>query len=142
MPKYGIPDSGIPYFYAGARAAYYEQILSSYNSVGAYMVPGSCVSQNTAAMVLAKNLFCKPYEIGVRSQYDTLVGGFTGKDRKAYMLGNYTDPIRKCTGTVTLVGNGVTELRLYKDGKESLLTAENGFFTVTLEPGGCAFAVW
>lgn len=127
---------------AGDRAAYYEQILSSYNSVGAYMVPGSCVSHNTAAMVLAKNLFCKPYEIGVRSQYDTLVGCFTGKDRKAYMLVNYTDPIRKCTGTVTLVGNGVTELRLYKDGKESLLTAENGLFTVTLEPGGCAFVVW
>lgn len=127
---------------ASDRAARMEPILSQYDSIGAYMVPGSVYSFNTAAMVLAKDLFCAPYEIGVQGQYDTLVGCFTGDSEKAYMLVNYTDPIRKCTSTVTLTGNGVTELKLYKDGKELLLKAEDGIFTVTLEPGSSAFVVW
>ena len=106
------------------------------------MVPGNVYSHNTAAMVMARDLFCKPYEIAVQGQYDTLVGCFTGENEKGYMLVNYTDPIRKCTSTVTLNGNGITKLKLYKDGNESILTAENGMFTVTLEPGNCAFVVW
>lgn len=127
---------------ASDRGAKMEPILSQYDSIGGYMVPGSLYSHNTAAMVLARDLFCKPYEVSVQGQYDTLVGCFTGVNEKAYMLVNYTDPIRKCTSTVTLEGNGVTELKLFKDGKELHLKAENGIFTVTLEPGNCAFVVW
>ncbi|MBO5078886.1 MAG: hypothetical protein J6B67_04295 [Oscillospiraceae bacterium] len=127
---------------AGDRAAFYEPILSGFQSRGGYMVPGSQLSHNTAAMVMAKDLFCEPYEIRVRSQYDTLVGCLTADGCKAYMLVNYTDPIRQCTGKVTLEGGGVTQLRLYKDGREEVLTAEDGVFTVTLEPGNCAFVVW
>lgn len=127
---------------AGDRAAYLEPILSQYESIGGYMVPGSKYSFNTAAMVMAKDLFCKPYEIGVEGEYDTLVGCFTGKNEKGYMLVNYTDPIRKCTSTVTLNGNGITNLKLYQDGSESVLTAENGIFTVTLKHGNSAFVVW
>lgn len=127
---------------ASDRAAKMEPILSGYDSIGGYMVPGSVYSFNTAAMVMARDLFCKPYEVGVQGQYDTLVGCFTGKNEKGYMLVNYTDPIRQCTSTVTLNGNGVTQLKLYKDGNEAVLTAENGIFTVTLEPGNCAFIVW
>ena len=127
---------------AGDRAAFYEPILSGFQSRGGYMVPGSQLSHNTAAMVMAKDLFCEPHEIRVRSQYDTLVGCFTADGCKAYMLVNYTDPIRQCTGKVTLEGGGVTQLRLYKDGREEVLTAEDGVFTVTLEPGNCAFVVW
>lgn len=127
---------------AGDRAAFYEPILSGFQSQGGYMVPGSQLSHNTAAMVMAKDLFCEPHEIRVRSQYDTLVGCLTADGCKAYMLVNYTDPIRQCTGKVTLEGGGVTQLRLYKDGREEVLTAEDGVFTVTLEPGNCAFVVW
>lgn len=126
---------------AGDRAAYYEPILSGYDSIGAYMVPGSLYSYNTAAMVLARDLFCQPYEIAVQGEYDTLVGCFAGENEKAYMLVNYTDPIRKCTSTVTLTGS-VKQLRLYKDGAEHILTAENGCYTLTLEPGNGAFVVW
>jgi hypothetical protein len=106
------------------------------------MVPGSLYSYNTAAMVMAKNLFCKPYEIGVQSEYDTLVGCFTGENEKGYMLVNYTDPIRKCNSTVTLSADGIPAVKLYKDGKETVLQAENGEFTITLEYGNCAFIVW
>lgn len=126
---------------AGDRAAYYEPILSGYDSVGAYMVPGSLYSHNTAAMVMARELFCQPYELNVAGEYDTLVGCFTGKNEKAYMLVNYSDPIRKCTSTVTLTG-AVKPLRLYQNGIERVLTAEDGCCTVTLEPGGSAFLVW
>ena len=126
---------------ASDRAAFFEPMLSQYESVGAYMVPGSLCSHNTAAMVMVKNLFCKPYEIGVQGEYDTLVGCFTRGTEKAYMLVNYTDPIRNCTNTVTLHG-GITELKLYKDGKESILKANDGCVTVTIEPGNCAFVVW
>ena len=127
---------------AGDRVAYFEPIISQYDSVGGYMVPGSLYSYNTAAMVMAKDLFCKPFDIGVESQYDTLVGCLTRGSEKAYMLVNYTDPIRKATSQVKLQGNGVQQLRLYKDGKETMLQAENGRFTVTLEPGNAALVIW
>ena len=127
---------------AGDRVAYFEPIISQYDSVGGYMVPGSLHSYNTAAMVMAKDLFCKPFDIGVESQYDTLVGCLTRGSEKAYMLVNYTDPVRKATSQVTLQGNGVQQLRLYKDGKETMLQAENGRFTVTLEPGNAALVIW
>lgn len=127
---------------AGDRAAYFEPILSRYDCLGGYMVPGSRYSYNTAAMVLAKELFCKPYEIGVQAEYDTLVGCFTGKNEKGYMLVNYTDPIRKCNSTVTLSADGIPAVKLYKDGKETVLQAENGEFTITLEYGNGAFIVW
>lgn len=127
---------------AGDRVAYFEPIISQYDSVGGYMVPGSLYSYNTAAMVMAKDLFCKPFDIGVESQYDTLVGCLTRGSEKAYMLVNYTDPVRKATSQVTLQGNGVQQLRLYKDGKETMLQAENGRFAVTLEPGNAALVIW
>ena len=127
---------------AGDRVAYFEPIISQYDSIGGYMVPGSLYSYNTAAMVMAKDLFCKPFDIGVESQYDTLVGCLTRGSEKAYMLVNYTDPIRKATSQVTLQGNGVQQLRLYKDGKETMLQAENDRFTVTLEPGNAALVIW
>lgn len=127
---------------AGDRVAYFEPIISQYDSVGGYMVPGSLYSYNTAAMVMAKDLFCKPFDVGVESQYDTLVGCLTRGSEKAYMLVNYTDPVRKATSQVTLHGNGVQQLRLYKDGKETMLQAENGRFTVTLEPGNAALVIW
>lgn len=127
---------------AGDRVAYFEPIISQYDSVGGYMVPGSLYSYNTAAMVMAKDLFCKPFDVGVESQYDTLVGCLTRGSEKAYMLVNYTDPIRKATSQVILQGNGVQQLRLYKDGKETMLQAENGRFTVTLEPGNAALVIW
>ncbi len=125
---------------AGDRVAYFEPILSRYHSLGGYMVPGSLYSFNTAAMVMAKNLFCEPFEMEVQGEYDTLVGCFTGENEKGYMLVNYTDPIRKCTGTVTL--NGISEVKLYKDGKETVLQADNGKITITLEYGNSAFVVW
>ena len=127
---------------AGDRVAYYEPILSLYDSIGGYMVPGSVYSCNTAAMVMAKDLFCKPYEIAVEGEYDTLVGCLTRGSEKAYMLVNYTDPIRKCTSRITLAGNGVQELKLYQDGQESCLKAENGKFDITLAPGSAAFVTW
>lgn len=127
---------------AGDCVAYFEPIISQYDSVGGYMVPGSLYSYNTAAMVMVKDLFCKPFDIGVESQYDTLVGCLTRGSEKAYMLVNYTDPVRKATSQVTLQGNGVQQLRLYKDGKETMLQAENGRFTVTLEPGNAALVIW
>ena len=127
---------------AGDRAAYFEPILSGYDSLGGYMVPGSLYSYNTAAMVLAKELFCQPFEIAVEGQYDTLVGCFTRGSEKAYMLVNYTDPIRKSTSRITLAGNGVQEVKLYQDGQESCLKAENGKFDITLAPGSAAFVTW
>ena len=127
---------------ASDRGAYMEPVLSGYDSVGAFMVPGQKYSFNTAAMVLAKNLFCQPYEIGVESEYDTLVGCFAGENEKGYMLVNYTDPIRKCSSTVTLTGNGITAVKLHKDGKETVLQSNNGEFTITLEYGNCAFVTW
>jgi hypothetical protein len=105
------------------------------------MVPGSLYSHNTAAMVMAKDLFCQPYEISVQGEYDTLVGCLTCGEEKAYMLVNYTDPIRNCISTVTISGD-ITELKLYKDGKESILKANDGSVTITIEPGNCAFVIW
>lgn len=127
---------------ASDRAAYMEPILSQYDSIGGYMVPGSLYSFNTAAMVMAKDLFCQPYEIGVQGEYDTLVGCFAGKTEKGCLLVNYTDPIRRCSSTVTLTTNGIPAVKLYKDGKETVLQAENGEITVTLAPGSCAFVIW
>lgn len=126
---------------ASDRAAFFEPVLSQYESVGAYVVPGALRSYNTAAIILARDLFCRPYEIRVQGDYDTLVGCFTRGAEKAYLLVNYTDPVRGRANTVTLHCNG-TELKLYKDGRESVLKANGGVATVTLEPGNCAFVVW
>ena len=126
---------------ASDRAAFFEPVLSQYESLGAYMVPGNRYSDNTAAMITARDLFCKPYAIGVQGECDTLVGCLKRGGEKAYMLVNYTDPTRNRTNTVTLSGI-TTELTLYKDGKRSALKAEDGSVTITLEPGNCAFVVW
>ncbi len=126
---------------ASDRAAFFEPVLMQYESIGAYVVPGKLYSYNIAAMVQAKELFCKPYEIGVQGEYDTLVGCFACGMRKAYMLVNYTDPVRKRTNTVTLHGCAA-EVMLYKDGKRSVLKTNNGVATITIEPGNCAFVVW
>lgn len=125
---------------AGDRAACLEPVLSQYESIGGFMVPGDHYSFNTAAMVMARDLFCKPYEVSVQGQYDTLVGCFTGEKEKGYMLVNYTDPIRKCTNTVTLHTGSVQNLRIYHNGKETM--PENDCVTVVLEPGDGAFVVW
>lgn len=127
---------------AGDRVAYFEPILSGYDSLGGYMVPGSLYSFNTAAMVMAKGLFCRSYEITVESTYDTLVGCFIGENEKGYLLVNYTDPIRKCRSNVTLNGNGVEKMILHHNGKMSCLTAEKGQFNIVLDPGDAAFVTW
>lgn len=127
---------------ANDRARFMETVLSEYTSVGAFMVPGSLYSHNTAAMVMARDLFCRPYEITVDGTYDTLVGCFTGEREKGYMLVNYTDPIRQCSSTVTLNCGSVEALRLYKDSKKTVLKPEGGMVTVTLEPGNSAYIVW
>lgn len=126
---------------ASRRAAFFEPVLSRYESIGAYMVPGARYSDNTAAIIMARDLFCKPYEIAVQGEYDVLVGCFTRGGEKAYMLVNYTDPLRGRTGTVTLTGCPA-ELKLYKDGKETVLQTEAGTVSITLQSGNCAFAVW
>lgn len=126
---------------AGDRVARMEPILSQYDSIGGYMVPGSVYSFNTAAMVMAKHQFCQPYEVAVQGEYDTLVGCFTGNGEKAYMLVNYTDPVRNCVSKITLRG-AQKPLTLWKNGEKSLLQRENGEFTVTVEPGNCAFVIW
>lgn len=123
------------------RSTFFEPVLSQYESIGAYVVPGNLYSYNTAAIIQARDLFCKPYEISVEGEYDTLVGCFARGTERAYMLVNYTDPVRNRTSTVTLRGN-ITELKLYKDGKESVLKASDGIVAVTIEPGNCAFVVW
>lgn len=127
---------------ASDRAACMEPVLSRYDSTGGFMVPGNLYSFNTAAMVMAKDLFCEPYEIRVQGEYDTLVGCFTRGSQKAYMLVNYTDPIRKCTSKVTLHTDHDVPFWVYQDGKQTQIKAENGELTVTLEPGNCAFIVW
>ena len=127
---------------ANDRAAFLEPVLSQYESLGAYMVPGSVYSYNTAAMVMAKDLFCRSYEIRVEGEYDTLVGCLTGEKEKAYLLVNYTDPIRKCTDTVTLHTGNIPALRIYQDGRETTVKPENGQITVTLAQGNCALIVW
>ena len=127
---------------AGERVAYFEPILSKFDSVGGYMVPGSLYSFNTAAMVMAKELFCKPYGVKVESEYDTLVGCFAGEGEKGYLLVNYTDPIRKCTSRVSLHCNGAENLICYQNGKKSLLQTENGNVTLVLESGSAAFVSW
>ena len=127
---------------AGDRVAYFEPILSQYHSIGGFMVPGRQHSFNTAAMVMAKELFCKPYEIAVEGEYDTLVGCFTGENKKSYMLVNYTDPIRKCNSTVTLHGAQGQKVTVYKDGKEFALELENGTATLLLEAGNGCFINW
>ncbi len=126
---------------ASDRAAFFEPVLSQYEGVGAYVVPGNLYSYNTAAIIMARDLFCKPYEISVQGEYDTLVGCFTCGTEKAYMLVNYTDPARNRTSTVTLSGCP-TELKLYKDGKESVVNTSDGCVTIAIEPGNCAFVVW
>ena len=125
---------------AGDRVAYLEPVLSSFTSEGGYMVPGSVYSFNTAAMVMAKDLFAQPYEITVESDYDTLVGCLKNGSQKAYMLVNYTDPVRKCTGKVTLRSEGIARFTVWKDGKETVQEAD--CCTVVLEPGNAAVVSW
>ncbi len=127
---------------AGERVQYLEPVLCELESSGAFMVPGSLYSFNTAAMVMARDLFCRPYEFAVESQYDTLVGCLSAPGRKAYMLVNYTDPIRHCTGTVTLHTGSVPQLTLWQDGKQTLVNTQNGRLTLTLAPGGAALVSW
>ena len=127
---------------AGDRVAFLEPVLCRFTSQGGYMVPGSVYSFNTAAMVMAKDLYCQPGELGVQGEYDTLVGLFTGEGETGCMLVNYTDPIRNCTNTVTLQTGSIQALRLYHDGKETLLQPENGEVTVVLKPGDGGFLVW
>lgn len=127
---------------AGDRVTKMEPLMSRYESLGGFMVPGSKYSFNTAAMVMARDLFVKPYAVGVTAEYDTLVGCLKNGEKQAYMLVNYNDPIRNCASRVTLKGEGVTQFTLYKDGEEKVLPAQNGCCTLVLEPGNAAVVTW
>lgn len=126
---------------ANERADFYEPLLCRFTSDGGFLTPGTKVSHNTKAIITAHNLFCSPLDIQVSGEYDTLVGCLHGDGQKAYLLVNYTDPVRKCVDTVTLSGK-ITDITVWQDGKQTVLHEQDGQFTLTLPTGGCALVAW
>ena len=98
-----------------------EQKIFDYEHLGTFVVPGSKISENVAAFVIAKDLFYQDQYIGVEAECDTVVGCFEKDGQKGYLFVNYTDPIR----------NHTSEIKVRCSNGESI--------RLTLQPGGAAF---
>ena len=106
---------------ANERISDIEQKVFEYEHLGTFVVPGSKISENVAAFVMAKDLFIQDNRIGVEAECDTVVGCFEKDGKKGYLLVNYTDPIRNHTSEINVrCSNGET-------------------IQLTLQPGGAAF---
>lgn len=106
---------------ANERIQDIEQTIFDYEHLGTFVVPGSKISENVAAFVIAKDLFYQDQHIRVEAECDTVVGCFEKEGQKGYLLVNYTDPIR----------NHSSEISVRCAGGETI--------RVTLQPGGAAF---
>ena len=84
---------------ANERVLPFAQYVYDYTWRGAYAVAGKTICDNARAFILAKNLFIAP-SVDIYGDYDLLVGEFARGKEKAYMLVNFTDPMKKRTGVV------------------------------------------
>ena len=84
---------------ANERVLPFAQYVCEYTWRGAYAVAGKAVCDNARAFILAKNLFITP-SAEICGEYDLLVGEFERGKEKAYMLVNFTDPMKQRTGIV------------------------------------------
>jgi hypothetical protein len=84
---------------ANERVLPFAQYVCEYTWRGGYAVAGNNVCDNARAFILAKNLFITP-SAEICGEYDLLVGEFERGKEKAYMLVNFTDPMKQRTGVV------------------------------------------
>lgn len=132
---YDIVQTGI------RRTEPFEEVLSQYDSYGAFVAPGELRTENTRAFVKLKNLVIKEDALTVHPEYDTVIGCFTKGEQKGFMLVNYTDPLREHTSKITLEFADATSATIYVDGQVQTVALENGTCTISLTPGNAAFVV-
>ena len=122
---------------ANTNASAMEQKIFPYQYTGAFVVPGEECSENTAAFVLAKDLFRKDNFLTVSSSHDILVGCLEDGEKKGYLIVNYTDPVRRHTSRVSVCLQHQQTASCLLNGRE--IIAENGHFCLAIEPGNAAF---
>ncbi len=121
---------------ANERVLPFAQYVCDYTWRGAYAVAGKNICDNARAFILAKSLFNKP-SVDIYSEYDLLVGEFENENAKAYMLVNFTDPIKKRTGAVE--ASFGQPIAYFHEGK--LYESQEGVLNLRLEYGSAVFVM-
>ena len=121
---------------ANERVLPFAQYVCDYTWRGAYAVAGKNVCDNARAFILAKNLFAKP-SVDIYGEYDLLVGEFEKGRGKAYMLVNFTDPMKQRTGIVK--ASFGKPIAYFHDGK--LHENREGVLEIRLAYGAAVFVM-
>jgi hypothetical protein len=121
---------------ANERVLPFAQYVCEYTWRGGYAVAGNNVCDNARAFILAKNLFITP-SAEICGEYDLVVGEFEKGQKKAYMLVNFTDPMKKRTGIVK--ASFKKPILYFHEGK--LHESQEGVLELSLAYGSAVFVM-
>ena len=126
---------------ANDRVAPMEKAVLDCTWQGAFAVTGRQWCENAAAFIMAKDRFCAHDTVTVDATGDTLVGCLEKNGKPAYVLVNYSDPIRQHTDTVMLSCHGAQKYYVLQGGQEQIVTPDDGVLKLTLKEGDGAFVL-
>lgn len=121
---------------ANERVFPFAQYVCEYTWRGGYAVAGNNVCDNARTFILAKNLFVAP-SVEIFGEYDLLVGEFEREKEKAYMLVNFTDPMKQRTGVVK--ASFKKPILYFHEGK--LHESQEGVLELRLAYGSAVFVM-
>ncbi len=124
---------------ANERIAGLEEILCEFDTKGTFVVPGELCTENTAAFILAKDLFLADEHISVSADYDTLVGCLERDGERGYMLVNYTDPKREHVDRIKVRIPGAKKLCVYLEDTKKIFSMDEAGVSIVLKPGDGVF---
>jgi hypothetical protein len=135
------PDGTLTDIYYAAKKANTEvkrisDIYIRYNNIGAFNV--NCTDKTPYLKMTNPVSFPA---VNVTSKDPLLVGCFEAKEGsgKAITIVNMNEPLEKKGATASFTLNGYTSATAYIKGEPTVLTANNGVFTVSLESGEGVF---
>lgn len=114
-------------------------LLSDYEQRGAFAVCGNVCTENVDAFIKAHKYFYQEDSIFVESEYDVLVGYFEKDGKKAYLIVNYTDPIREHVSKVSIRMENLDGYCIYQSGRTQELSCEDDKGEFVLKPGDAVF---
>lgn len=123
---------------ANEEASVFEDAIYDFTYIGAFAVPGYKCTENTAAFIMAKELYVKDSSISVSSECDLLVSRLENGDEKGYMIVNYTDPVKNHTTIVNVKFTEKSNINLLTQ-EENKSLKDTCEFVIILKPGQAAF---
>ena len=115
----------------------FEDLIGEYHFESAFVSIGCEYSENTAAFIMAKDLFETNKAISVTSSCDTLISVLDCGGKKGFMLVNYSAPVRNHVDQVKVTLENGTDYSVFCGGESHFI--ESNTFEITLSPGMGAF---